>query len=208
MPSRSSVSMCSALPRRASSAACRRGWRVLTRPSRISSWPVNSETSVTSIPAPRSSAAVPPVLRISTPKPARLLAKSATPVLSETEMSARRTLTAPSSATSDRVSAGASLIDRYDPGVGVVDPNPALGDHAHPLRVELVLQGVDRPLQLFAVAALRDGDLALDDRRAGVDSLVDEVHGDAGLLGAGGERLADRVEAREVRQQRRVDVDD
>ena len=54
---------------------------------------MNSATSVTSIPASRSAAAVPPVERISTPSSASPLAKSATPVLSETEISARRTRT-------------------------------------------------------------------------------------------------------------------
>ena len=42
---------------------------------------------------------------------------------------------------------------------------------------------------------------------AGVHALVQEVDGDAGLLRAGRERLADRVEAGEGRQERRVDVD-
>src|SRR5882672_2054718 len=165
--------------RRAKSAAWSRGWSVLTRPPRISSWPVNSETSVTSSPASRSAAAVPPVERISTPRPARPRAKSATPVLSETETSARRTLIAPSLTVSDRVSAVASLID-YDPAwiVGI-DPNPARRDHADRLRVELVLDGVDRQLERRPVAIGGNLDLALQDHRPGVDPLVDEVDADA-----------------------------
>ena len=51
-------------------------------------------------------------------------------------------------------------------------------------------------------------DRALQDDRPGVDALVDEVDGDPGDLDAVLERLPDRVEARERRQQRRVDVDD
>src|SRR3954466_6159078 len=186
--------MCSGSSRRASSAACSRGCRVLTRPPRISSWPVNSETSATSRPASRSAAAVPPVERISTPRPARPRAKSATPVLSETETSARRTLTAPSSTVSDRVSAAASVID-YDPaGVVGVDPNPARRDHADRLRVELVLGGVDRQLECAAIAIRRHRHLALDDHRPGVDALVDEVDAAAGDVAPRLERLPDRVE--------------
>src|SRR6478735_5438026 len=167
--------MCSGSSRRASSAACSRGCRVLTRPPRISSWPVNSETSVTSSPASRSAVAVPPVERISTPSPARPRAKSATPVLSETETSARRTLIAPSSTVSERVSAAASVID-YDPARVVgVDPNLARRDHADRLRVELVLDGVGRQLERLAVAIGGDLDLALQDHRPGVDPFIDEV---------------------------------
>ena len=43
---------------------------------------------------------------------------------------------------------------------------------------------------------------------ARVEALVDEVHGDAGRLDARRERVLDRARARELGQQRRVDVDD
>src|SRR4051794_33766190 len=186
--------MCSASPRLASSAACRRGCSVFTRPPRISSWPVNSETSVTSRPASRRALAVPPVERISTPSAARLLAKSATPVLSETEIRARRTRTAPSSTASAREAADAlSVIDHDDAGIAGIDPNPAPRDHADRLRVELVLGRVDRPLERGAVAIGRHRHLALDDHRAGVDALVDEVDADPRYLDARLQRLADRV---------------
>src|SRR3954471_9432215 len=200
--------MCSGSSRRASSAACSRGCRVLTRPPRISSWPVNSETSATSRPASRSAAAVPPAERISTPRPARPRAKSATPVLSETETSARRTLTAPSSTVSDRVSAAASLIDYDLVRIIGIDPNLARRDHADRLRVELVLGRMDLQLERLAVAIGRDLDLALDDHRPGIDPLVDEVDADAGDVGPGRQRLADRVEAGEGGQQGGVNVDD
>ena len=85
--------MCSSESRLARSAAWRRGWSVFTRPPRISSWPVKTETSVTSRPASRIALAVPPVESSSTPSSVRPRAKSTTPVLSETEMSARRTRT-------------------------------------------------------------------------------------------------------------------
>src|SRR3954451_14558500 len=208
MPSRSRVAMCSGSPRRASSAACSRGCSVFTRPPRISSWPVNSETSVTSRPASRSAVAVPPVERTSTPSAASPFAKSATPVLSETEISARRTFTCPLPRLSCWVSGAGSVIDRDRPRVAGVDPNPALRDHADRLGIQLVLDRVDRRLQLLAADPGGHQDLALGDHRTGVDPLVDEVDGDAGGLDAGGESLADRVEAGEARQQGGVDVDD
>ncbi len=83
--------MWSELSRRASRAAWSRGCSVFTRPSRISGEPVNSATSVTSRPASRIAAAVPPVDRIWTPSSRSPRAKSTIPVLSETEISAQRT---------------------------------------------------------------------------------------------------------------------
>ena len=53
----------------------------------------------------------------------------------------------------------------------------------------------------------REIDRALQDDRAGVDALVDEVHRHAEHLDAVGERLLDRADAGEGGQQRRVDVD-
>src|SRR3712207_8332685 len=47
-----------------------------------------------------------------------------------------------------------------------------------------------------------------EDDRPGVDALVHEVHRDAEDLGPVLERLLDRGQTREGRQQRRVDVDD
>ena len=51
-----------------------------------------------------------------------------------------------------------------------------------------------------------DGDVLLEDRRAGVHPLVDEVHGDAGLGDARGESVLDRVDPGEPGKQGRVDV--
>jgi len=66
------------------------GCNVFTRPSIISGKPVTSATSRTVTPDSRSSLAVPPVERISTPKPTSAFASSTTPVLSWTETRARR----------------------------------------------------------------------------------------------------------------------
>ena len=65
-------------------------------------------------------------------------------------------------------------------------------------------------VDLVGVARARQLDAALQDHRAGVDAAVvlDEVHRDAEDLHAVVERLLDRADAGERRQQRRMDVDD
>ena len=61
---------------------------------------------------------------------------------------------------------------------------------------------------VLARARVRKLERALQDDRAGVDALVDEVHRDAEDLHPVRERLPDRVEAGEGGQQRRMHVDD
>src|SRR6266566_4863845 len=68
------------------------GWSVFTRPPSISGAPVKSCTWVTLMPSCASSAAVPPVERISIPSADRPQAKSTSPVLSDTLISARATV--------------------------------------------------------------------------------------------------------------------
>src|SRR5688572_29142188 len=84
-----SALMCSARSRRARSPPCTAGCSVLTRPSSISGKPVSSLTSRTVRPALRSAFAVPPVDASDQPRRARPCANSTTPVLSDTEKSAR-----------------------------------------------------------------------------------------------------------------------
>mmetsp|Transcript_17178 Transcript_17178/g.39212 ORF Transcript_17178/g.39212 Transcript_17178/m.39212 type:complete len:244 (-) Transcript_17178:94-825(-) len=96
---------CAAFPRTASNPPWIFGCRVLTRPSRHSAPPVNSETSVTARPASRSFLAVPPVLSSSVPWVSwRALQKPTIPVLSETLTRARfigtTSVTVPSTAES------------------------------------------------------------------------------------------------------------
>ena len=68
------------------------GCSVFTRPSIISGKPVTCATSVTGNPCSRRNLAVPPVLISSTPNSScSAVANSASPVLSETESSARLT---------------------------------------------------------------------------------------------------------------------
>ena len=70
-----------------------RGCMVLTRPSSISGKPVTSSTRVTGMPESLSSFAVPPVEMTVTPMSVRPLANDSTPLLLNTEISARLTFT-------------------------------------------------------------------------------------------------------------------
>src|SRR5690606_33373209 len=88
-----SASTASSTPARPSRPPCTTGCRVLTRPSIISGNPVTSLTSRTCRPASRIALAVPPVDNSSTPRLASARASSTSPVLSETESSARRIFT-------------------------------------------------------------------------------------------------------------------
>src|SRR6266536_1247899 len=72
-----------------------RGWRVFTRPPRISGACVNSPTGTTFKPASARARWVPPVETSSTPFAARRRAKGTSPAVSDTERMARRTMRAP-----------------------------------------------------------------------------------------------------------------
>ena len=61
---------------------------------------------------------------------------------------------------------------------------------------------------MLRVAGREEDEPTAEDDRAGVDALVDEVHRDAEDLDAVVERLLDRADAREGREERRVDVED
>src|SRR5271166_516602 len=66
------------------------GCKVLTRPSRNSATPVTSATSVTATPAAARVRAEPPVETMVTPRAANAPANATIPLLSLTEISARR----------------------------------------------------------------------------------------------------------------------
>ena len=83
------------------------------------------------------------------------------------------------------------------------------GDQLDRARQQLVLDrggSPPRPPSIGRVYVSSIGSLHED--RPGVDALVDEVHRHPGHPHAVGDRLPDRVEPGERRQQRRVDVDD
>src|SRR5438034_8529186 len=70
------------------------GWSVFTRPPSISGEPVTSDTEVTARPADRNVSAVLPDDTRETPNAVSFSASSTTPLLSATEINARRTRTA------------------------------------------------------------------------------------------------------------------
>ena len=82
------------------------------------------------------------------------------------------------------------------------------GEQAHALGQQPVLERAQQVVEAVAVDRRRHVDRRLQQDRAGVDPLVDEVDGDAGDLHAVVERVARSRRAREGGQQRRVDVDD
>src|SRR4051794_27864781 len=146
----------------------------------ISGKPVKSSIGRTSSPASRSVAAVPPVETSSTPSSASPRANSTMLVLSDTDRTARRTRTSPGCVMA--VIAGgpyrSDLRQQDAPGLRRVDPHDAAGDEPHGLREQLVLHGPQRRADLLHLGRHRQLHGALEDDRAAVDALVDEVHGD------------------------------
>src|SRR5436853_3162969 len=116
-----------------------RGLSVLTRPSRISGKPVYSSIARVSIPAVARNLAVPPVETISTPSSASPRAKSTTPRLSDTVISARATRTSPGATVSYSFAVPTSVIHDHPARVAGVDPDLAARDQADGARQQLVL---------------------------------------------------------------------
>ncbi len=158
---------------------------------------MTAATSVTGSPASRRARAVPPVLTSSKPRATRPRPRSARPVLSETDRSARR-------------GTGASAVR-----AAAVEPRaPRAGGHGDGAGDERgdgrgqepVLDGVEAHQQRRLVVVGQDRDGLLGDDRAAVERRVDEVDGHAGHGDARREGVADGVQARERRQQRGMDV--
>ena len=193
MPSRSSVSACSASRGSASSPACTPGCSVLTRPPSTSGKPVTSSTAVTGTPASAIRAAVDPVDTSCTPASCSPRASSVRPVLSDTLTSARRTgIRAVGPAVAEgAVTVGSSFeqaADRVD--VAAASPPPGCGRAGWPRR----RPAGPRPAPGRAPARC--------------PPLVDAVDRHPGGRHAGGQRVAHRVRAGEVGQQRGMGVDD
>src|SRR3954469_14976809 len=160
-------------------------------------------------PASVSSWAVPPVETISIPSSARPPAKAAIPVLSETDRSARWIRTSPSCVTAADPSSGGTIASDDDAArVRGVERHRTASDQPDRLGEQLVLDRLQRRVDRVRVGRVRQLDRALEDDRPAVDPLVDEVDRHAEDLHAVGERLTDRADAGERRQQRRVDIDD
>src|SRR5438128_7057889 len=217
---------CASSSRRASSPAYSRGTSVFTRPSMISGKPVKSSIARTAIPAPASSRAVPPVEMTSTPSSSSPRAKSTTPRLSLTDSSARRTRTSPGCARS--IPAARSVVGPPSESIwlslslacplrrqiyerpariGRVGPQRPVRVQAHRVGQQLVLERPQRLQHLVGVARARQLKRTLQDHRTGVHALVDEVNGHAEHLHAVRERLLDRTEPGERREQGGVHVD-
>src|ERR687887_965225 len=144
----------------------------------ISGNPVRSVIERTSRPASSSARAVPPVETSSTPSSARPRAKSTIPALSETEMSARRTLTSPGAVGS--VAMRSAIGGNIDTArMFGIDAHGTRGDGAHRLWQELVLDRLQRRMHRAGVVGLGELDRPLEDHRPRVDALVDEVDGHA-----------------------------
>src|SRR3954447_22479014 len=166
----------------------------------------------TDSPAPSSSRAVPPVETISTPSSARPRANSTSPRLSETVRSARRTRTSPGCVTSTgpwSVVAIAALLDDHIARRIGIDPHLSGGDQAHGTRQQPVLDLMHSFLDRGDVARIRKNvEGLLQDDRARVDALVDEVHGHPHHLYPVVNGLLDRPQPRERPQERRMNVQD
>ncbi len=176
-----------------------RGWSVLTRPSSISGKPVTAATSVTGRPASRSARAVPPVDTSSKPARARPAANAASPVLSETDSSARRGAGTWSSARSRSTRTC----------------RPSGPTASAPASMSATARGSRRcstarirAWSRLRVVAGQDRDRLLGHDRAAVERGIDEVDGAAGHGDPVGERIGHGVRAREGRQQRRMGIED
>src|SRR3954454_16743191 len=184
------------------------GLIVLTRPSSISGKPVRSSIGRVSIPASARCLAVPPVETISTPSSFRQCAKSGIPVLSETVINARLTRTSPCAVTCTSATVSTSLIDDHPTRIRGIDRHLPPGYQTYGSRQQLMLDLVDLPLHDGDVPRIRKLECPLEDDRAAVDPLVDEMHGNSGNLDPVVDRLLDRANSRESGQERGVHVDD
>src|SRR5215213_2207931 len=158
----------------------------------IAGKPVKSSIARTLRPAASSACAVPPVDTSSIPRASSPLAKSTMPVLSDTESTARRIRTSPGCVTGADDRSGSN---EHAPWVGGVDADGVAGDQTDRLAQQLVLDRAQRVADRLGLRGRREVDRALQDDRAGVDALVDEVDGDAEDLDAVGDRLLDGADA-------------
>src|SRR3954452_5840723 len=202
------VATWSGLSRTASTPAAIFGLIVLTRPSSISGKAGRSSIGRVSIPASARCFAVPPVETISTSSSRRQRAKSAMPVLSETVISARFTRTAPGAVTCTSEMVSTSVIDNHPTRIRGVDRDFPPGYETYSSWQQLVLDLMDPLLHDGDVPRIGKLESLLEDDRTAVDALVDEMHGNSGNLDPVVDRLLDRADAGERRQERRMHVDD
>src|SRR3954454_15440000 len=164
------------------------------------------------MPSRWSSRAVPPVETISTPSCFSPRAKSTSPRLSLTVRSARRTRTSSGAVTSTPVPSlvATSISSLYDNPARRrrVDAHRTRGDQPDRPRQKLVLDGVNPRLDRTDVQSIRiDLEGLLREDRAAVDVLLHEVDSHAHHPHPVVDRLLNRAEPRERRQEGRVHVD-
>src|SRR5690606_17428695 len=183
----------SSVPRRPSRPPCTFGCRVLTRPSMISGNPVTSDTSRTASPASRIAFAVPPVDSSSTLRAASARASSTSPVLSETDSSARRTgswsaVMGSAQAVVAQLPAQGGAVDA-EHGRGAALVAVAVVEHLHEQRDFQLAQC--HLVQLVGIAAIevaeiapdRPGDVVAQGRpRAGTGGGIGAISGVQGLF--------------------------
>ena len=217
MPCSSAGARCSGSSRTASSPAWIFGCSVLTRPSRISGKPVRSSIGRTSMPGLAQLAG-----RAAGRDDLDAQLGEAAGEVDDAGLVGDREQRAPDPDLPGRgdrlrsaVGASTSVMrcrgsygsDRRAARVGRVEADRAAGDQPDRLGQQLVLDRHAAARTRRRRARVRQLERPEGDR-AGVDALVDEVHGDAEDLDPVVDRLLDRAEAREGRQQRRMDVDD
>src|SRR5450755_501905 len=182
----SAALMCEASSRTASSPAYSFGCSVLTRPPMISGNPVKSEIARSGTPASLSALAVPPVETISIPSSTSPRANSTTPVLSDTDSSARETRTSPGAVVGSPDIAAVSSIamptlpgDDHATRVLSVESHVTPRDQAHRLGQQLVLDRMQPSGHVLRPGGIGNLDRTLEDDRAGVDAAIHIMDGHA-----------------------------
>src|SRR5690242_21772413 len=131
---------------------------------------------------------------ISTPRSTRPRANSTTPRLSETVIKARWTRTSPGAEAWTSGTVRTSLIDDHPSRFRGIDRDLPPGYEPSCSRQQFVFDRVDLLLDDGDVPSIGKLEATLEDDRAAVDALVDEMNSAPGDLHAVLERLLDRVD--------------
>src|SRR5947209_20523296 len=99
-------------------------------------------------------------------------------------------------------------VDDNPPGIAGIEADPAGRDEPHGLGQERVLETTQALENVLGLPRIGKLDCPLQDDRAGIDALVDEVDGDPEYPHAVLERLLDGSEPGKGGQKSRVDVGD
>ncbi len=199
MAAASSWRRCSSRRRSASKPAWIRGCNVFTRPSSISGNPVTDATSVTGRPASRSVRAVPPVDTSSIAAGDEAAAQVRQPALVR-DREERPPRDRDPDVRSRQVDDDAAAV--------VGDLQGVRQQQRDGPRQQPVLDGLDPGVEARDIVVRGDGNRLLGHDRPTVERRVDEMDRAAGHGRAVRQRVANRVRARERRQQARMRVED